>query len=98
MAQYIQTATKAQQSVTELLALIPAESQPAAACLIARVFNAGFLCNPRAARATIRETAVRTAMRNAPVKCRLVERPKDNGPGTYNALVTEPVHETADVA
>jgi len=89
MAQYTITAGKANTQAKRLLEMIPEDQRPHAAVLIARVFNLGFRCNPRAAHHTIRLTATQIATRDLPVTVRMGLVKGDRG--TFNALQLEPV-------
>lgn len=99
MAKYIETANKARVQVEKILAMVPEEQRPAIAAELAHLFNLGFRCNPRAAMATIRFTAIRTAFKTAPVTIQQKTVPIFPGASkTFAALVVIPNGQTAEVA
>lgn len=89
MARYLQTAAQANKLAQQALQLVSPEDRPLMAEAMARMFNYGFRCNPRAASGTIRINALNTAFKGTPVKCSL-ERRTGHGGRKYNALVTVP--------
>lgn len=85
MARYLETAKRYNNLPVEILELIPEEKHEQAKPLIARLINAGFLGNPRAANGTIRLNYVNAMCSKIDVKCGLEERESENG-RTYKAL------------
>lgn len=98
MARYLETAARYDQIPVELLALIPPEHHATALDKMARLVNAGVLCNPRPANGTVRLRAVEAVMKHVPVAVGLVERdvnPDDpTDTRTYKALTTRFTGET----
>jgi len=91
MARYLETAAQANQVAQNLLAMVPEESRPQAADLIARLVNLGIRCSPRGVQHTVRLNAVRRAVHGLPVRVRMEERTDERTQRTYNALITEPL-------
>ena len=90
MAKYLEIAKQYDDLPPELLELVPDEHKERAAEIIARLVNAGFRGNPRAANGTIRLNYIRAMCRKIPVRCDLVEVEKENG-YSFKALTVEHV-------
>lgn len=90
MPRYMDTAAEANVTAKELLELVPPAAQPTAACLIAKLFNYGLRCAPRAVQSTVRLNAVRRAVHGLPVAVvmNLVEDPTTGH--TFHALLATP--------
>lgn len=89
MARYLEVAAEANVLAVQLLALIPADKQPQAAEMIARLVNYGVRCSPRGVQHTVRFNAVQRAVRGLPVKVSMKECTDEKTKRTYNVLVTE---------
>lgn len=89
MPRYMETAAKANEVAKQVLALIPDDTKPHVAALLAQLVNLGVRCSPRGVQHTVRFNAVRAAMRGLPVKIGMKE--VQGKFGKFNALTTEPV-------
>jgi hypothetical protein len=97
MTGYMITAGKANKVAQRLIELIPEQSRPAAAALMAQLVNLGVRCNPRPAHGTIRLNSVREAMKGLPVSVSMTEVKDEKTGKTFKALSATPKGETAAV-
>lgn len=91
MARYLLVAADANIVAKNLLDLVPEESKPQAAEMIARLVNLGVRCSPRGVQHTVRLNAVKRAVQALPVRVSMILKTDEKTGRSYNALVTEPI-------
>ncbi len=90
MSRYMETAAEANKVAQNLLAMVPEDSRPQAAELVARLVNLGVRISPRGVQHTVRYNAVREAVKGLPVKVTMEERKDERTGRTFHVLVTQP--------
>lgn len=89
MSRYLEVASETKKIAQDLLAMVPEDSRPAAAEMVARIVNIAVRSCPRAVQHTIRLNIVRTAVHGLPVKVGMVEKTDERTGRTYHALTTD---------